>query len=407
MKSLSCIFDNKIIVMSWKGLNSVTGPVAEGRKYFRRKYYEDKLWIEINKGSHILLLAPRRLGKSSIVKFMERNPNKFFVCVYSDIESDTSINEFYKRMCSMIAKALSKGAKTKHLIAEWKKTWKLTSLTFEGGATFDTKEVDFRERFFKMLADLSKLDEKVVLFLDEFPDVIAKIAKNHGSIEAENLLDDLRRLRSERKFKNNFVLVLLGSIGLNHVVKKLSGRIDKVNDLHRIYLKPLELNELYDFLDHLTDGASMELTQNEADYIKDKVVHLIPYYLQILLAECDDILMRANRPKLTLEDVDQAYINLLDKHDHFTDWFDRLKKYFPKKHLYLREVMSNAANPSGISIQEIYNLSVLHGTEETYKIDVDDILVADGYLTEDGGRFYFNSPLLRDWWSKRDPIRTT
>jgi len=30
--------------MAWKTINTVTGPVAEGRKYFRREYYEDKLW---------------------------------------------------------------------------------------------------------------------------------------------------------------------------------------------------------------------------------------------------------------------------------------------------------------------------------------------------------------------------
>lgn len=389
--------------MAWKTLNTVTGPVAEGKKYFRREYYEEKLWTEIKKGNHILLLAPRRLGKSSIVKYMERNSHKFYVCVYANIQSDNSISEFYKRMCSMIAAGLSRSDKTKHLIIGWKKNWKITSITFEG-IEVGSSDVDFRAMFFEMLEDVIRLEEKVVLFLDEFPDVVSKIAQHYSNKEAENLLDDIRRLRHEKKFKDNFILVLLGSVGLNHIVKKITGRSDKVNDLHRLYLKPLDPSELDDFLHHLTVGASMILSEEVVDYIKCKILHLIPFYLQILLEASDDILRRDGRSDLTTNDVDIAYSTLIKQQDNFKDWDERLNEYFPDKYKYLEQLLTKCSHQNEITIQEIYNLSIPLGMEDSYKADLDDILIADGYLSEGDNGFYFNSPLLRDWWKKRHPL---
>jgi len=389
--------------MAWKTLNTVTGSVAEGKKYFRRQYYEEKLWTEIKKGNHILLLAPRRLGKSSIVKYMEKNPHRHYVGVYANIQSDSTINEFYKRMCSMIAKGLSRTDKSKHLILKWKKNWQIKSITFEG-IEIGAKDLDFRTMFFAMLQDITKLEEKVVLFLDEFPDVVSKIAEHHSTSEAENLLDDIRRLRHEKKFKDSFILVLLGSVGLNHIVKKITGRSDKVNDLHRLYLKPIEPSELKDFLHHLTADSSMNLSTEVIEYIKNKIVHLIPFYLQILLEACDDILQKENRPDLSISDVDLAYRNLIKQHDHFKDWDERLNEYFPDKYKYLEKVLSKCAHQNEISIQEIYDLSIPLDMQDSFKADLDDILVADGYLSEGDDSFHFNSPLLRDWWKKRHPL---
>jgi hypothetical protein len=389
--------------MKWRPLNTVTGAVAEGRRYFRRIFYEEKLWEEIEKGNHVLLLAPRRLGKSSIVKYMAKNPRRFHICVYDNIQSDKSINEFYRRLCNMIATGLSRSDKFKNHILEWRQKWKIKSISKEG-LEIDEKEVDYRALFFIMLNDISKQSEKIVLFLDEFPDVVKKIAKHFGSEDAENLLDDIRKLRHDEKFKKSFILVLLGSVGLHHIVHNVTGRSDKVNDLHKEDLYPLENEELIDFIRHLTEGASMEISDEIGEYIKNKIVHLIPYYLQILLEGCDDILRKEARVKLSIEDIDKAYDILLKHNDYFRDWDGRLSEYFPEKYKYFEKVLTHCAHQEGISIQEIYDISVSVGLQDSFKADVDDVLIADGYLYEKDGYFYFNSPLLRDWWKNRHPL---
>jgi len=81
--------------MNWIRPNTITGPVAQGKKYFRREDIEDKIWHEVSQGNSVLFLAPRRVGKSSIVSYMAENPLEGFIGKYEDIESDASLQDFY------------------------------------------------------------------------------------------------------------------------------------------------------------------------------------------------------------------------------------------------------------------------------------------------------------------------
>ena len=54
--------------MKWVKPKTITGPPAEGDKYLRRQYINDVFWDQIKGGEHILISAPRRVGKSSIMK---------------------------------------------------------------------------------------------------------------------------------------------------------------------------------------------------------------------------------------------------------------------------------------------------------------------------------------------------
>lgn len=391
--------------MPWKHPNTITGSVAEGAKYFRRKSIEDRIWREIEKGNHVLFLAPRRVGKSSIVKYMSKNPNKFFIGLYKDIESDSSIQAFYKRLVNMTLEVLETSGWFKQQLKIWNRKWSLKSIG-EKGFELEKSEIDYRSVFFEMLNDLTKLKEnqRIVLFLDEIPDVIKKIYENSGVEEGRILIDDLRSLRNNDDFNKVFVLVLLGSVGLNHMVKKITGRTDKINDLHIEYLSPLKLAEVDDFIEHLINDATMKMDENTRKHLIAKLGHYIPYFIQLIIEECDDLLYIEERSQLTVDDIDHAYSNLLKKNSHFSDWEIRLKEYFPQKFDFLMQVLVHCALNGKITIQEIYNLAIANECKYSYKASLDDILVADGYLFEENGSYYFNSPLLRDWWKLRHPI---
>ncbi|MGB1248746.1 MAG: hypothetical protein ACPG4Z_07655, partial [Chitinophagales bacterium] len=78
----------------WKSPRTIIGSVAEGSNYYIRKATEEKLWLEIKKGNHIRLSAPRRVGKSSVMKHIATNPEGGFICKYENIESDSTSQEF-------------------------------------------------------------------------------------------------------------------------------------------------------------------------------------------------------------------------------------------------------------------------------------------------------------------------
>ncbi|MCD4655168.1 hypothetical protein K8T06_14700, partial [bacterium] len=61
--------------MKLKPLFLSTGKAADGKhRYYKRKSIERKIWSKIKQGEDLLLAAPRRSGKSSILKYLERNP---------------------------------------------------------------------------------------------------------------------------------------------------------------------------------------------------------------------------------------------------------------------------------------------------------------------------------------------
>ncbi len=389
--------------MEWIKPNTITGSAAEGNKYFRRIDIEDKIWHEISQSNHVLFLAPRRVGKSSIVMYMSNNPKPGFACKYEDIESDTSIQDFYKRLCRMTYEALSFSGKSKSKISTWWNSWNINSLG-KDKIDLGKSSIDYRKEFFNILDDLKVKKEKVVLFLDEFPDVIWKISQRHGVSEAETLLADIRTLRQTKEFKDVFVMVLLGSVGLAHIVKKITGRTDKVNDLHKEFLPALKASQTLDFLDHLVKDATMKINDDTRKYIMEKIGHFIPFYIQLIIEECDELLHQDGRTELNKADIDKAYNVLLKKHQFFEDWDSRLSRYFPEKYSYLLEVLSKCAAQGTLTLQEIYDIGFEHRNSPEWKADIDDILVADGYLTENDEQYIFNSPLLRDWWKARHPI---
>jgi hypothetical protein len=389
--------------MEWIKPNTITGPTAEGSKYFRRSDKEDKLWRKISTSHHVLFLAPRRVGKSSIVINMAKNPKEGYACLYENIATEGSLQDFYKRLYRMTIKSLNAYQQSKNKVFQWLKSIKITSINpADGTVGIDTKTVDYRQTFLDLLNGIPKGDVKVVLFLDEFPDVVLKVYKNQGTEEAEKLLADIREFDNE-DFKSVFMMVLLGSVGLTHVIKQITGRTDKVNNLHKEYLQALRTDEVGEFISFLTKNASMNIDDPANEYIIAKTGHL-PYYIQLIVEECDEILEDNDSPDLSKGVIDQAYKQLIKKNEHFSDWDSRLSEYFPLKYQFLLDVLKSCAYVHTISIQEIANIAKKHNNSTEWKADLDDILIADGYLYEKTENTYeFNSPLLRDWWKNRHP----
>jgi predicted AAA+ superfamily ATPase len=46
----------------------MTGQVIFGDKYFSRPKDEERVWRRLKRGGHLLLLAPRRVGKTSLLR---------------------------------------------------------------------------------------------------------------------------------------------------------------------------------------------------------------------------------------------------------------------------------------------------------------------------------------------------
>ncbi|MEN6623631.1 MAG: hypothetical protein ABFD50_19055 [Smithella sp.] len=62
--------------MNDKALNTVIGQVARGKKYLPRTGITNEIWRKLADGSNLLLVAPRRVGKSSILLYLLTIPKQ-------------------------------------------------------------------------------------------------------------------------------------------------------------------------------------------------------------------------------------------------------------------------------------------------------------------------------------------
>src|SRR5665647_2621 len=70
-------------------------------KYFARPTITERIWRKIENGEHLQLTAPRRVGKTSILKHMVRQPRKGYRVKYIIVQSVDQENEFYKLLFNL------------------------------------------------------------------------------------------------------------------------------------------------------------------------------------------------------------------------------------------------------------------------------------------------------------------
>lgn len=396
--------------VSWEHTKTITGSVADGERYFRRQKIEDRLWREIEKANHILFSAPRRVGKSSIMKYIADHPKEGYLCVYENISTDRTPEEFYKRLLNLLLKK-TKHPKLQKLWGQLKNGLHIEKVSWDGLELGDGQR-DYKQAVLDILPKLKEHNEKIVLFLDEFPDVINNISKHedYGPKAATDVLQTLRSMRHNESFKANFVLVLAGSVGLAHVIKYID-RPAVINDLHEQNLPPLDCiaphgaaeSEAERFIAHLVHGASIQIDVQCRKHLLDKLGQPIPFYIQLLVEKCNDLMFDEERTQVSTSDIDKAWDKVLEEHRHFADADERLRDYFPHDYPYFLIVLTHCAHQNGLTIQEAYDLG--HGLSmgAEYKSKIDDVLIKDGYLQQQDQKFHFVSPLLQAWWKNRHP----
>jgi uncharacterized protein len=390
-------------------LSISTGRAADGKdKYFERKDIEAKIWSKINQGEDLLLAAPRRTGKSSILKYLERNPRIGYLIKYKSVQSVDNTNEYFKQIYKLLLEDNSifnfyemhyqkaKGA-VKSFIS------KIRGLKADGIEIDPEERIDYYSECKTLLKTLPKDFDTVLLLIDEFPDAVRSIS-NDDKKEGIHFLQLIRDLRQELN-DVNLQFVYSGSIGLGNVVKKI-GRLDLINDIVNIEVPPLTQNEAKELITRLALGISRAIKGFEiSDSIKDYILHkdswLIPYYIQIIVDELLDFFNETGQ-KPTESTIDEVIDKIIrDRYtyqDYFENWKTRLKQAFGKKEYSCAlEILNYISTNGSMDYGIIYDMYVKHGIDDLK--DITNVLEYDGYINKNPEKMYmFNSIILKEWW---------
>lgn len=389
---------------TWTNPNIIIGNTATGNYYFPRPQIEADIWSEIKKGNHVLIAAPRRVGKSSVMVSMRDNPPENTQCIFKNIEGIESETLFYKAFFELIVQCLSKFEKGTNWVKGFFKGMTIEEITLEGVKFGDKKTPNYVDEINKILPKLVENKVKVVLFLDELPEILMFLYSENRKNEASGILNNLRAWRQNPDIRNHFNLVLAGSVGIHHIVKTIEGRTNKINDLGIVNFDALTLPEAQNYVTWATETATVRYDASLQKHLLSKINYFIPYFINLMFIEISEAAFKARNSNITSINIDNAFNEIVKKSDHFKEWKSRIFDYFPADEAdFMHEALVFMAHKNAIGKRELYNLALKHNKKNNY-MELIQGLEHDGYITEQNDNYVFISPFLKAFWKNDNPI---
>lgn len=383
-------------------MKTVIGIPARGEDFFPRPRITEEIWSKLEAGSNLLLVAPRRVGKSSILLDILDNPKDGYIIIYEDTEPVNGANEFFKRLYNKVNDKFGSIKKYKNKIESFTKDLlsRIEAISLKDvSVTLGESKISYKIELEKMLNDLGLGDERLIILVDEFAQTVENIIEDINESAAINFLEIKREIRLSPTLTKKVQFIYAGSIGLENIVSKFNGA-KFINDLAPILISPLTTQEAKSLVKMIITGNNTALDNDAFNYLLLKIEWLIPFYFQIILDECGKILKEDLSEIITKDVINRAINNVLKHRNYFDNWFSRLRTAFKGKDFsFVKEVLNIASSKPTIASSEIFNLTVKYKLEDSYN-NLLNTLKYDGYINnnDDPKIYRFNSPLLKEWW---------
>jgi uncharacterized protein len=375
------------------------GRLAIGPAFFDRTEMIGRAW-DLLDTSNLILLAPRRVGKSSLLNRMgEEGPAKGYKTLYLSVPDAEDELEFIKRLVRALhdSEWAPQGwvAALKSKLPHDLEVVLKTSLVELRGKNFD-----WRRPAEELEAILKTADSKTLLLIDELPLLIGNIVHQDSTGKrAERFLLWLKRLREQYKPRWFFA----GSIGLDSVARrlKLSGTI---HDLQPVELGAFSDEKSRSFLIGRAAHYQWKLTPETVDAIMLAVEWPIPFHLNLVFEELRAVVSEGQgSPSPDLVEVAMKRL-MAHGRIHFDHWDERLAKLLDARFQGFCEMILGLAcrETSGVKIATIDIRLGQAINDERERVEMLtqllDLLISDGYLVRQQDIVRFRSALLRRYW---------
>jgi uncharacterized protein len=378
-------------------MKNIVGQTPRGKDFYPRTRIVNKIYRRLDSGSHIFMSAPRRAGKTSIMRFLEDKPQKGYVFLYVSVEDIDDSEAYFKLLAeellaseavSKLAKASEKVSSIFEQFAEHIKRVKVWNIEFE---TQEKEPPKFSKEFEKLMRTLNTTDFTIVFLVDEFPIALERIISEHGEKAAADFLHTNRSIR--QRAKSGIQFIYTGSIGLPNIARKLNATAT-INDLNIVEVPPLSEKEALKFTMQLLNHYKVPFVNGSLKHMLDRLSWLIPFFIQLVVQMLIDE-YESNGTPVTKELVDEVLEKASNHRNniYFENYYSRLDKSLkPAESSLAKEILLKIATEDRVA-PDAFN-----GMEDASRIL--EILEFDGYINSHQDVFVFNSPILQLWWKK-------
>lgn len=404
-KKIVKYFDNNIFVNIFGYeffviMRNSLGNPARGEAFYPRIKEIAKIYRVLRSGASIYLSAPRRVGKTSILRHIEEQPEINFYFVYVITESVDNSNEFFKTIFEVLLKSDATVCRFKlsqyladGLEAVLARVKKVYNVELQG-----REEPDYFELLVEVLGKVKKEVGSLVIQIDEFPQTIQNILLKSAGEVAEKFIQKNRELRHHNSVAGNIQFIYTGSLSLFPIVEQVT-QLTAINDLRTVEVRDLTIIEGKDFLQKLLEEENLQLADHLLTYVTEKLKWLIPFHLQLIAQELIDV-HEALGIEFDESIIDKAFEQVVHVRNRpqFEPYFARLSSLFKdREYAFVMDVLKHVALHNTIKENELNDYAVKHSVESKQRVKT--VLEGDGYLyySEENGVYYYTSPILQMW----------
>ena len=404
------------------GLKKAGSNWVDGDRFFDREAELDVLTARVQNGTHTLLTAQRRMGKTSLVRELLRRlaVEGRFETVFVDLEDVRTAADAVVEI----------GVESRHVQGAWDRIKAgFVNVLHEVDDRLDTLTVgevraklragidpgSWRQKGDAVCAALAKNERPVVLALDELPILVNRMLKDHdhritpdGKRDADDFLSWLRR--NGQIYRERICVILSGSVGLEPILRQ-AGLSAHANIFLPLALKPWDETTALACLAALAETCRLDLPLAAREEMCRRLRCLVPHHVQRFFDSLDEDLHLAGRRDVSLEDVARVYTSeMLSVRgqadlDHYES---RLKLVLGTDgYRAALSLLTEAAVNDGVlqrATIDRYGEHFPAWTVADHSVPIDDVLRVlehDGYLEPRGNDYRFVSGLLEDWWCAR------
>jgi len=388
-----------------RSMRNTIGIPVRRENFFNRELEIRELKHLMTRG-HVLMLAPRRVGKTSLLYRLWDDPPEGWLCLFMSVESLTNEAQFVARLLAEISQAHPGGAWIQRFGFSLRKILDRGTHAAPGSIQVKLAEEighEWQDVGATVLSVLREIHGKTFVMVDEFPIFVRRLLVGpEGEMRTRHFLDWFREIRNVRSAEGETHFLLTGSLGLDAVVRAVE-MTSTINDLATFHLGPLSNEQAEALLKCLSKGEEFPLTAEIRSKILRYIDWHVPYLLQLLFGELLN-LVKFQGFELSEELVDRAYARLLASaaRGHFHHWVERLEDPLlsPEERDLAKDLLAAAAlDPNGLTASAIVQIREKH-VPDLNEQDILANLEYYGYLSFDEERWRFTSSLLRDWWLK-------
>ncbi len=402
-------------------LQQAHGNWVDGDRFWNRETEIEQFIEMIDEGANILLVAQRRMGKTSLMRETVRILNEKYICLFVDLQKCVTAADAIVELSVATRPHRSLWVKTQGLftnvlasIADRIEKIGVGDLgiTLRSGLTSG----DWAERGDDLIRILADSKKPVLLMMDEVPIMVNRLLK--GSDYSDYKITAERRSATDKFMswlRNNLLehkgkvrVVVSGSIGFEPILRQAGLSATIAN------LQPFELGP---WDEATTDGCLQALASNYGITFKDNATReivkrlgcCIPHHVQMFFFHIHAWCKKKEITEFSSSEVEEVYLKKMLStrgHAELTHYEERLKLVLGEELFPLAvEILTETAVSGSLNYETICNLQNDYHFEdrivEEAQKEILEVLEHDGYLELIKDEYVFSSKLLKDWWNQR------